>query len=74
VHRHTISEVGAGIIVCFVMMIGCALDVWRNAQKGAWAWFWVSLASTVFFSAVVGWISIDAFNRWQRRRRLAQKR
>jgi hypothetical protein len=71
--RHRISEVAAGVSVCVVMTVGCALDVRRNAQKAAWGWFWVSLAATVFFAGVVGWIVIDVFNRRQKRRLAAQR-
>lgn len=71
VKRHTISEVAAGVAACTVMTAGCALDTWRNAQKAAW--FWFSLAATVFFVGVVGWIVIDVFNRRQKRRRAAQR-
>lgn len=72
--RHSTTEVAAGVVVCIVMMVGCAIDTWRNAQEGALGWFVVSLAATAFFAAIIGWILIDAFNRMQRRRRLAEKR
>jgi heme/copper-type cytochrome/quinol oxidase subunit 2 len=56
-----------------IMMVGCGADAYSNARKGAWGYFWLSLASTAFFAGVVGWLAIDAFNRRQRRRRAAQK-
>ena len=67
--RHSAHEAAFGIFACIAMMLGCALDVFRNVQKGAWVYFWLSLISTIFFAAVVGWLLIDAFNRMQRRRR-----
>lgn len=67
--RHTLDEVIFSVSACIVMMVGCGIDVCRNAQKEAWGHFWLSLFSTVLFAAVAGWISIDAFNRMQRRRR-----
>jgi len=72
--RHTTSEAVFGVFACIVMMLGCGVDVFRNAQKAAWGYFWFSLVSTAFFAAVVGWLVIDAFNRMQRRRKLSEKR
>jgi hypothetical protein len=69
VKRHTASEAAVGIAFLFVMTVACVMDVFRNAQKEAWGWFWFSLGSTVIFASFFGWCSIDAFNRRQRRRR-----
>ncbi|MGI0148694.1 MAG: hypothetical protein ACREDF_04080 [Thermoplasmata archaeon] len=71
--RHTTGEAIFGFFALTVMMIGCAMDTWRNAQKCAWGWFWFSLFATMFFAGLNGWLAIDAFNRHQRRRRAAQK-
>lgn len=70
--RHTISEAVFVMVSIALVDVGCAMDTYINARKGAWEYFWFCLFGTVFLSAILGWLLIDAFNQYQRRRR-AQK-
>ena len=67
--RHTAPEFVVAVFAMIVMVIAGIADAFKNAQNRAWWWFLVSVLSVAFFSFVLGFISIDAFNRRQRRRR-----
>jgi hypothetical protein len=60
------------ILIMVVLEYSCVAAMIETAKLGNWAMFWIVVFQFAFINWFVGWLMIEGFNRYQRRRRRAK--